>query len=61
MAPRLNKRQLRELEELQALDIEAATDVQQVTSEQESSPPPKTMSGGFAAVSTRTLVCTALF
>lgn len=56
MAPRLNKRQLRELEELQALDIEAATDVQEVPSEQESSPPPKTTSGGFAAVSTRTLV-----
>ena len=55
MPPRLNKRQLRELEELQALE---STPVQEAEEESADEPhtepiiPPKKAVGGFAAVST---------
>ena len=55
MPPRLNKRQLRELEELQALE---STPVQEAEEESADEPhtepiiPPKKAVGGFAAVRT---------
>ena len=53
MPPRLNKRQLRELEELQALEASPSPEVaeEEVQDEAPISPPPKKMAGGFAAVS----------
>ena len=53
MPPRLNKRQLRELEELQALEAQPGVDVaeEETQEEPEPSPAPRKMTGGFAAVS----------
>lgn len=53
MPPRLNKRQLRELEELQALEASPGTEVvEEVAQDEEpTSSSPKKMTGGFAAVS----------
>lgn len=52
MPPRLNKRQLRELEELKALDDTLAPDVQDdaVSVEEDEVPIAKAAAGGFAAV-----------
>ena len=49
MAPRLSKRQIRELEELAALDKEDEPTVQKESEEEKPAPQPKT--GAFAAVS----------
>ena len=52
MPPRLNKRQLRELEELQALETTPVAEIPvEESSDEQPSPPPKKMTGGFAAVS----------
>ena len=51
MPPRLNKRQLRELEELQALESAAPVhDAPEESPDEEPSLPPKKITGGFAAV-----------
>ena len=51
MPPRLNKRQLRELEELQALESVPTKNIEEGSEDSlEASPPPKKSVGGFAAV-----------
>lgn len=50
MPPRLNKRQLRELEELQALEAGPGIEAEEAVQDDEPTPPPKKMTGGFAAL-----------
>ncbi|GJE99434.1 transcriptional repressor TCF25-domain-containing protein [Phanerochaete sordida] len=50
MPPRLNKRQLRELEELQSLETTPGVEAEEDVAEEEPSPPSKKVTGGFAAL-----------
>ena len=60
MPPRLNKRQQRELEELEALGGKPGVEVHD-ESESDQEPAPKVQQGGFAAVSTNPEVFVSKF